>query len=106
MLTTRSASSHIVPAFSVPTSIGSVVWATGHRRSYPWLSVPVLDETGEIRPRHGVTPRPACTCWGNCSSTSAAQPFIDGVGRDATFIADHLTSLVDAPTWPAPTLTR
>jgi hypothetical protein len=32
--------------------------------------------------------------------------FIDGVGRDATFIADHVTSLVDAPTWPAPTLTR
>ena len=35
--------------------IRTVVWATGHRRSYPWLSVPVLDQCGEIRQHHGRT---------------------------------------------------
>jgi len=25
--------------------IGAVVWATGYRRRYPWLQVPVLDGT-------------------------------------------------------------
>jgi putative flavoprotein involved in K+ transport len=72
--------------------IGSVVWATGHRRSYPWLSVPVLDEAGEIRQRRGVTPAPGLYVLGQLFQHFRSSNFIDGVGRDATFIADHLTS--------------
>ena len=34
----------------------AVVWATGYRRRYPWLQVPVLDRRGEIVQRRGVTP--------------------------------------------------
>ena len=52
--------------------ITSVIWATGHRRTYPWLHLPVLDASGEIRQRRGVTPHPACTCSGSASSTTAA----------------------------------
>ena len=36
--------------------IAAVVWATGYRRAYPWLRVPVLDARGEIVQRRGVTP--------------------------------------------------
>ena len=30
--------------------IAGIVWATGYRRDYRWLHLPVLDERGEIRP--------------------------------------------------------
>ena len=36
--------------------VGAIVWATGFRRSYPWLHVPgVLDRRGEIVQRRGGT---------------------------------------------------
>ena len=38
--------------------IRTMLWAIGHRRAYPWLRLPVLDERGEIRQRHGITPVP------------------------------------------------
>ena len=44
---------------TMPVSgIRTVVWATGYRRAYPWLRVPVLDSSGEIRHRGGVTSLP------------------------------------------------
>ncbi len=71
--------------------ITTVVWATGHRRSYPWLHVPVLDRFGEIRHRRGVTPLPGLYVLGQRFQCTRSSDGIDGVGRDATFIADHLT---------------
>ncbi|MFC7539579.1 hypothetical protein ACFQU2_09050 [Siccirubricoccus deserti] len=50
--------------------IRSVVWATGFRRDYGWLQVPVLDAEGEVIHRGGITPRRASTCSG-CASCAA-----------------------------------
>jgi putative flavoprotein involved in K+ transport len=72
--------------------ITSVVWATGHRRSYPWLHVPVLDAAGEIRQRRGVTPIPGLYVLGQRFQHFRSSNFIDGVGRDAAFVADHLAA--------------
>lgn len=36
--------------------IRSVLWATGYRRSYPWLKLPILTSSGEIAHSNGVTP--------------------------------------------------
>ena len=41
-----------------PAGITSVVWATGYRRRYDWLDLPILDAAGEIRQHRGVTPVP------------------------------------------------
>jgi putative flavoprotein involved in K+ transport len=71
--------------------ITSVVWATGHRRTYPWLHVPVLDEHGEIRHQRGVTPVPGLYVLGQHFQHARNSNSIDGVGRDAEFVADHLT---------------
>ena len=71
--------------------ITSVVWATGHRRSYPWLRVPVLDDAGEIRQWRGITPAPGLYVLGQRFQHFRSSNFIDGVGRDAAFVADHLT---------------
>jgi putative flavoprotein involved in K+ transport len=70
--------------------ITSVVWATGHRRSYPWLDVPVLDEHGEIRQRRGVTPVPGLYVLGQRFQHHRNSNFLDGVGRDAAFVAAHV----------------
>src|SRR6185436_15468959 len=85
--------------------ITSVIWATGHRRSYPWLALPVLDAAGEILHHRGVTPVPGLYVLGQRFQHRRSSSFIDGVGRDAVDIADHLTGrtrVVPDPAVPDP----
>ncbi len=70
--------------------IGTVLWATGYRRSYPWLKVPVLDERGEIRHRGGVTEEPGLYVLGLRFQRRKNSNFIDGVGNDAAELTQHL----------------
>lgn len=72
--------------------IRSVMWATGYRRAYPWLRVPVLDSTGEICNVHGVTASRGLYVLGLPFMTHRASTFIDGVGRDASIIATHIAA--------------
>ncbi|RYH11388.1 NAD(P)/FAD-dependent oxidoreductase [Tropicimonas sp. IMCC6043] len=74
--------------------IRSIVWATGFRRDYPWLKVPVLDRHGEILQSGGVTPCPGLFTLGLPFMRRRNSTFIDGVGQDAieigALIAQHL----------------
>jgi putative flavoprotein involved in K+ transport len=70
--------------------IRTVVWATGFKRSYPWLAVPVLDARGEIRHEAGVTPAPGLYVLGLGFQKRRKSAFIDGVGDDAREIAEHI----------------
>jgi putative flavoprotein involved in K+ transport len=70
--------------------ITTVLWATGYRRSYPWLKVPVLDERGEILHRSGVTDEPGLYVLGLRFQRRKNSNFIDGVGNDAAELARHL----------------
>jgi putative flavoprotein involved in K+ transport len=70
--------------------IRTVVWATGFRRRYPWLKVPVLDARGEIRHDGGVTPAPGLDVLGLNFLRRRKSTFIDGVGDDARDLADHI----------------
>jgi putative flavoprotein involved in K+ transport len=70
--------------------ITAVVWATGFRRSYPWLDVPVLDGAGEIRHRRGITPVPGLYVLGQRFQHRRDSNFIDGVRHDAAYVADHI----------------
>jgi putative flavoprotein involved in K+ transport len=74
--------------------IGSVLWATGHRRDYGWLQVPVLDAAGEIIHQGGVTPSPGFFAIGLRFLRRRRSNFIDGVGQDAQelteAVLDHL----------------
>jgi putative flavoprotein involved in K+ transport len=67
-----------------------VLWATGYRRTYPWLLAPVLDADGEIRQRRGRTCVPGLYVVGQRFQHHRNSSFIDGVGHDATAIAEHL----------------
>ena len=85
--------------------IRTVVWATGHRRSYPWLRLPVLDHHGEIRQHRGRTPMPGLYVLGQRFQHRRSSNFIGGVGRDAAFVADHIVSRHRAPDTGASALT-
>jgi putative flavoprotein involved in K+ transport len=72
--------------------IRTVLWATGFRRQYPWLKVPVLDERGEIRHRGGITDAPGLYVMGHYFLRRRKSSFIDGVGDDARDLAGHIDS--------------
>jgi putative flavoprotein involved in K+ transport len=81
----------VVPELDLYDSgITNVVWATGYRRSYPWLRVPVLDRTGEVWQRRGVTPVPGLYVLGQRFQYRRNSNFIGGVGRDAAFVVEHV----------------
>jgi putative flavoprotein involved in K+ transport len=78
---------------SLPLGAGGVdaiVWATGYRRSYPWLHVPVLDARNEIRHDHGITPVPGLFVSGMRFQSGRRSTFIDGTRVDAPVIADAI----------------
>jgi putative flavoprotein involved in K+ transport len=70
--------------------ITSIVWATGHRRPYEWLDLPILDQRGEVRQYRGVTPLRGAYVLGQRFQHHRNSNFIDGVGRDAQYIAEHI----------------
>jgi putative flavoprotein involved in K+ transport len=73
--------------------LGAVVWATGYRRPYHWLDIPVRDPYGEITHRRGVTPVDGLFVIGQRFQYRRDANFIDGVRHDAahlaTYIAEH-----------------
>jgi putative flavoprotein involved in K+ transport len=71
--------------------VGAIVWATGYRRSYPWLRVPgVLDDSGEIPQRQGVTREPGLYVLGLPFQHRRKSHFIGGVGQDAEHVAREI----------------
>jgi putative flavoprotein involved in K+ transport len=67
--------------------VQTVVWATGFKRNYCWLHVPVLDAADEIIHLGGVTPSPGLYILGLRFLRRWHPSFIDAVGADATALA-------------------
>jgi putative flavoprotein involved in K+ transport len=74
--------------------IRTVLWATGFRRRYPWLTVPVLDVRGEIRHEGGITPARGLYVLGLQFLRRRNSNFIDGVGADAMELASHIEGVL------------
>ena len=70
--------------------INTVIWATGYRRAYPWLRVPVLDARGEIVHEGAITPAFGLYVLGMNFQRRRNSSFIDGVGGDAWTIAEKI----------------
>ncbi len=70
--------------------IGTILWATGYRRAYPWLDVPVLDAAGELIHHEGVTAVPGLYVLGLRFQRRRNSHFLGGVGRDAARIAEAI----------------
>ena len=71
-------------------SVTTVIWATGYRRRYPWLHVPVLDGRGEMVHDGGETPAPGLFVLGLQFLRHRSSAFIDGVGIDAMHLAGRI----------------
>ncbi len=92
----------VVPAIELPAGpeavdlradgVTTVLWATGYRRAYPWLRVPVVGADGEIVQRHGVTEAPGLYTLGLKWQTRRSSHFIGGVGDDAARLADVIVA--------------
>jgi putative flavoprotein involved in K+ transport len=67
--------------------IRTVVWATGFKRNYRWLHVPVLDASGEIIHSGGVTPSPGLYVIGLRFLRRRDPSFIAAVSDDVTELA-------------------
>ena len=74
--------------------IGTIVWATGFRRDYPWLRVPVLGADGEIQQHGGVTTEPGLYTLGLPFMRRRNSTFIDGVGDDARDLSLHIAAFL------------
>ena len=72
--------------------IDSVVWATGYRRTYSWLKLPLLDARGEVLHHGGVTPFAGVYAIGLPFQRTRKSAFIDGVGADARVLARHIAA--------------
>jgi putative flavoprotein involved in K+ transport len=72
--------------------IATIIWATGYRRAYPWLQVPVLDSRGEIVHAGGITAVRGLYVLGMHFQRRRNSSFIDGVGADAWAVADDIAS--------------
>ena len=73
--------------------LGAIVWATGYRRSYPWLHVAgALDRGGELPQRQGSTRVPGLYVLGLAYQYWRTSHFIGGVGRDAEVLANTIVS--------------
>jgi len=70
--------------------IHSVLWATGYKRSYPWLNAPVFDAAGEIVQSRGRTVAPGLYVLGLQFMTRRNSSLLDGVGADAEEIAERI----------------
>ena len=67
-----------------------MIWATGHRRSYPWLYVPGAVADGELAHRYGITPVPGLYVLGQRFQRTRRSTFLDGVGADVVVVTRHL----------------
>lgn len=80
---------------STTGSLICVVWATGFNRSYPFLSKSLAEELWDparniIRNDGGVTSKPGFYVLGYRWMRRKHSNFVDGVGTDASDIANHL----------------
>ncbi len=76
--------------------VANVVWCTGLRPDASWIELPGVEADGDPAQRRGVVAgRPGLYFLGRLFQDSLASSMIQGVGRDAGHIADHLVSRAD-----------
>ena len=81
--------------------VANVIWATGFRRDFSWIDLPVFDDDGWPREDHGVVAsEPGLYFVGTPFQRAMASGLLGGVGRDAGEIVQHLVA--HAAEIPAP----
>jgi putative flavoprotein involved in K+ transport len=71
--------------------VPNVVWCTGYRSTFDWVHVDVFDQEGQPVHDRGATGVPGLYFIGLFFLSSLASSLVGGVGRDAEYIARHIT---------------
>jgi len=73
--------------------VANVIWCTGFVSDFRWIELPILDEDGHpVHDRGVVGSEPGLYFVGLVFLYSLSSVLIGGVGRDAEYIAAHITS--------------
>lgn len=86
--------------------IGTIVWATGFRPTYPFLDRRLLDRRGALVHDGGVLSAPGMYVLGLPFLRRRKSSFLDGVGPDAHDLATHLVDHLDRTARPLATGNR
>ena len=76
-------------------SFATIVWATGHRPSYPWLDTSALDRRGRIAHDGGVCAMPGLYLLGLPFLRRRRSSFLAGVDADSADVVSHLHAHLD-----------
>jgi putative flavoprotein involved in K+ transport len=73
--------------------VANVIWCTGFLPAFTWIDLPVFAEAGEpVHERGVVGSEPGLYFVGLVFLYALASSLVGGVGRDAEYIAKHITS--------------
>jgi putative flavoprotein involved in K+ transport len=77
--------------------VANVIWCTGFRLDFTWIDLPVIQDDGYPAEARGVVPStPGLYFAGLLFQYSFASMLIGGVGRDADYVAKHITARMKA----------
>ena len=82
--------------------VGVVVWATGYRSDYSWISVPGVVRNGRVAHRRGVTDVPGLYFLGLSWQHTRGSALLGFVRDDAEFIAARIETAAPSSTPHAP----
>jgi putative flavoprotein involved in K+ transport len=72
--------------------ISTVVWATGYRRTYPWLHLPVVGGDGELAHESGRTAVSGLYVVGAAWQTRRSSALLGGVRHDAALVTADIAA--------------
>jgi putative flavoprotein involved in K+ transport len=81
--------------------VDAVIWATGYRPDYSWISLPIFDEDGRLRHRRGVTDVPGLYFLGLTWQYTRGSALIGWVKDDAEFIAERIAAYQESKARPS-----
>jgi putative flavoprotein involved in K+ transport len=72
------------------TDVDAIIWATGYRPDYSWITPPVVDAEGRVRHRRGVTDRPGLYFLGLTWQHTRGSALLGFVSGDARYISEQV----------------
>ncbi|HEX6499778.1 MAG TPA: FAD-dependent oxidoreductase [Micromonosporaceae bacterium] len=82
--------------------VRNVVWCTGFRPDTSWIDLPVFDADGEPVQQRGVAAdQPGVYFLGRLFQYSMSSSMVQGVGRDAEYLAERIAARADRSAAPA-----
>jgi putative flavoprotein involved in K+ transport len=77
--------------------VAVVLWATGYRPDYSWISIPGVVRDGRVAHRRGVTGVPGLYFLGLSWQHTRGSALLGFVGEDARHVADRIAADRTAP---------